>query len=52
MGRGLVNFDSIELPNLIGKNTASLMQEFGEGYDREVIHRDDLVLIDEQAVKN
>jgi glutamate 5-kinase len=51
VGRGLVNFDSIELPNLIGKNTASLMQEFGEGYDREVIHRDDLVLIDEQAVK-
>ena len=52
IGRGLVNFDSTELPNLIGKNTSSLMQEFGEGYDREVIHRDDLVLIDEQAVKN
>ena len=52
LGRGLVNFDSTELPNLIGKNTAKLLQEFGEGYDKEVIHRDDLVLIDELANKN
>ena len=29
-----------------------LLQEFGEGYDKEVIHRDDLVLIDEQVSKN
>jgi glutamate 5-kinase len=41
-----------ELPNLMGKNSAKLLQEFGEGYDKEVIHRDDLVLIDEQASKN
>ena len=52
LGRGLVNFDSTELPNLIGKNTTKLLQEFGEGYDKEVIHRDDLVLIDEIANKN
>ncbi|MEY3531179.1 MAG: hypothetical protein RLY68_181 [Actinomycetota bacterium] len=52
LGRGLVNFDSTELPNLIGKNTTKLLQEFGEGYDKEVIHRDDLVLIDEQVSKN
>jgi glutamate 5-kinase len=52
LGRGLVNFDSSELPNLMGKNSAKLLQEFGEGYDKEVIHRDDLVLIDEQASKN
>ena len=52
LGRGLVNFDSTELPNLIGKNTTKLLQEFGEGYDKEVIHRDDLVLIDELANKN
>ena len=52
LGRGLINFDSTELPNLIGKNTAKLLQEFGEGYDKEVIHRDDLVLIDELANKN
>ena len=52
LGRGLVNFDSTELPNLIGKNTTKLLQEFGESYDKEVIHRDDLVLIDELANKN
>jgi glutamate 5-kinase len=52
LGRGLVNFDSTELPNLIGKNTTKLLQEFGEGYDKEVIHRDDLVLIDELVNKN
>ena len=52
LGRGLVNFDSSELPNLMGKNTAKLLQEFGEGYDKEVIHRDDLVLTDEQVTKN
>jgi glutamate 5-kinase len=52
LGRGLVNFDSSELPNLMGKNSAKLLQEFGEGYDKEVIHRDDLVLIDEQVSKN
>lgn len=52
IGRGLVNFDSQELPNLMGKNATKLLQEFGEGYDKEVIHRDDLVLIDEQSAKN
>ena len=52
LGRGLVNFDSSELPNLIGKNTVKLLEEFGEGYDKEVIHRDDLVLIDEKITRN
>ena len=52
LGRGLVNFDSSELPNLIGKNTIKLVEEFGEGYDKEVIHRDDLVLIDEKITRN
>ena len=52
LGRGLVNFDSSELPNLIGKNTVKLLEEFWEGYDKEVIHRDDLVLIDEKITRN
>jgi len=47
LARGLVNFDSAELPALIGKSTQNLVSEFGEGYDKEVIHRDDLVLISE-----
>ena len=30
---------------MIGKNSAKLIEEFGAGYEKEVIHRDDLVLI-------
>lgn len=48
VARGLVAFDSSELPALLGRSTYELREELGEGYDREVVHRDDLVL--EQAV--
>jgi len=44
IAKGLINFDSSELPKMIGKNSAKLIEEFGEGYEKEVIHRDDLVL--------
>ncbi|WP_425956582.1 glutamate 5-kinase [Xylanimonas sp. McL0601] len=44
VARGLVAFDSQELPALLGRQTAELREELGEGYDREVVHRDDLVL--------
>ena len=44
--RGLVTYDSAELPELLGRNTKELAAERGAGYDREVIHRDDLVLLD------
>ena len=44
VARGLVAFDSAELPTLIGRRTSELRQMLGEGYDREVVHRDDLVL--------
>ena len=44
IAKGLTNFDSSELPKMIGKNSAKLIEEFGEGYEKEVIHRDDLVL--------
>ena len=47
LARGIVSFDATELPALLGKRTADISLEFGEGYDREVIHRDDLVLIDQ-----
>jgi glutamate 5-kinase len=49
LARGIVSFDATELPALLGKRTADISVEFGEGYDREVIHRDDLVLIDHAA---
>jgi glutamate 5-kinase len=44
IAKGLTNFDSSELPKMIGKNSAKLIEEFGAGYEKEVIHRDDLVL--------
>ncbi|WP_088283511.1 glutamate 5-kinase [Kineosporia sp. A_224] len=45
VGRGLVNFDATELPSLLGRSTKDLARELGAGYEREVVHRDDLVLV-------
>ena len=45
VARGLVNYDSSELPTLIGRSTRELAHELGSTYEREVIHRDDLVLL-------
>ncbi|HRK48698.1 MAG TPA: hypothetical protein PK324_23935, partial [Nocardioides sp.] len=43
--RGLVNFDSEELPALLGRSSKELKRELGAAYEREVVHRDDLVLL-------
>ncbi|MET7637890.1 glutamate 5-kinase [Streptomyces sp. NPDC005438] len=43
--RGLVNFDAREIPRLIGRSTRELARELGPAYEREVVHRDDLVLL-------
>ncbi len=45
VGRGLVNFDSGEIPALQGRSTRDLKRELGAEYEREVVHRDDLVLV-------
>jgi glutamate 5-kinase len=45
VARGLVNFDASEVPGLLGKSSAALLAEFGDGYDRVIVHRDDLVLL-------
>lgn len=45
VGRGLVNFDAAELPTLLGRSSKELKRELGAGYEREVIHRDDLVVL-------
>ena len=47
-GRGGVNFDAEELPNLLGRSSHDLKRELGAGYEREVVHRDDLVLLHQQ----
>jgi glutamate 5-kinase len=45
IARGLVNFDAQELPALLGRSTRDLGRELGPAYEREVVHRDDLVLL-------
>jgi glutamate 5-kinase len=44
VARGLVNFDATELPALMGRTTRELARERGTAYEREIIHRDDLVV--------
>jgi glutamate 5-kinase len=44
IARGLVNYSSVELPGLLGRSTRDLARELGPAYEREVIHRDDLVV--------
>jgi glutamate 5-kinase len=41
VARGLVGYDAADLPALLGHKTAELPAEFR----REVVHRDDLVLL-------
>ncbi|MFD2079608.1 glutamate 5-kinase [Actinopolymorpha cephalotaxi] len=48
VARGLVNFDAHELPDLLGRSTRDLARELGPAYEREVVHRDDLVLLPER----
>ena len=45
IARGLVAFDSAEIPGMLGKSTKQLAEEFGPEYERELVHRDDLVLL-------
>jgi glutamate 5-kinase len=45
IARGLVNFDAVDVPKLLGKSTKEIVAEFGETYDKELIHRDDLVIL-------
>jgi glutamate 5-kinase len=47
IARGLVNYDSEELPGLLGRSTRDLARERGPEYEREVVHRDDLVILAE-----
>ncbi|MBN9106728.1 MAG: glutamate 5-kinase [Propionibacteriaceae bacterium] len=44
VARGLVNYDSDELPAMIGRSTHELAENLGAQFDREVVHRDDLIV--------
>jgi glutamate 5-kinase len=45
VARGLVNYDAGELPSLMGRSTRWLASKLGPEYEREVVHRDDLVIL-------
>jgi glutamate 5-kinase len=47
VGRGLVSYDSADLPALLGRKTHDLPAEFR----REVVHRDDLVLLGASSLR-
>lgn len=45
VARGLVNYDAAEVPGLMGRSTRELARELGPEYEREIVHRDDLVVL-------
>jgi glutamate 5-kinase len=45
VARGLVAYDAEEIPLLVGRSSKDLEADLGPAYAREVVHRDDLVLL-------
>jgi glutamate 5-kinase len=45
VARGLVNYDSDDVPALLGRSTREIAAELGAGYDRTLVHRDALVVL-------
>jgi glutamate 5-kinase len=45
VARGLVAYDSAELPPLLGRSTHDLGEQLGAAYSREVVHRDDMAML-------
>ncbi|MBV1778323.1 glutamate 5-kinase [Paeniglutamicibacter sp. ABSL32-1] len=45
IARGLVNFSSAELPQMLGRSTRELGEDLGSQFERAVVHVDDLVVV-------
>jgi glutamate 5-kinase len=45
IARGIVNFNSDEIPQMLGRSTKELAAELGPEFERELVHRDDLVIL-------
>ncbi len=45
VARGLTGYAAAELPRLLGRSTRDLRDDLGPDYGREVVHRDDLVVL-------
>ena len=52
VARGLVNFDAVELPAMLGRSTQDLKADLGSDYVRAVVHRDDLVKLEPLRPRN
>jgi glutamate 5-kinase len=50
VARGVVAYSAAELPQLLGRSTHALRDDLGPDYGREVVHRDDLVVLGTTAV--
>ncbi len=50
VARGLCAYSAAELPQLLGRSTHDLREDLGADYGREVVHRDDLVVLGAAAV--
>jgi glutamate 5-kinase len=50
VARGLCSYAAAELPQLLGRSTHALRDDLGHEYGREVVHRDDLVVLGASAV--
>ena len=44
IARGIVNYDATELPGILGRSTHELVAELGAGFDRTLVHRDELIV--------
>ena len=45
LARGLAGFDSEEIPQMLGRNTAQLKRFLGPQYAHPLVHRDNLILV-------
>jgi glutamate 5-kinase len=50
IARGLSSYPSSDLPRIIGRHTGWLRDQFGDGFDRAVVHRDDLIVGGNQPI--
>ncbi|MFN3699088.1 MAG: PUA domain-containing protein, partial [Dictyoglomus sp.] len=47
IGRGITNYDSLDLEKIIGRNSDEVKAILGENSYEEVIHRNNLAVLDE-----
>lgn len=45
IAHGISNFDSSELPQMLGRSTDEMRASLGDDFVRSVVHRDELTLV-------